>query len=119
MSRAPWLALVALALCACASFQPLPGSARDVVPRVGDRDAIVTDRSGREHRLRALRLRGDSVVGLSIDDARPVALAADDVRQVRVLRADPITEFATSNGVLLLLVGAAAGLALVAHAASR
>jgi hypothetical protein len=118
MTRAPSLALAALALSACASFQPLPGSVRDVVPRVGDREAIVTDRTGREHRLTAVRLRGDSVVGLSIDDARPVALAADDVRQVRVLRADPITEFAASNGVMLLVVGAAAVLALVARLSS-
>jgi hypothetical protein len=106
-------------LCACATFQPLPGSVRDVVPRVGSREAIVTDRSGRDHRLSAVQLMGDSVVGLSIDDARRVALAADDVQQVKVLKADPITGFATSSGVMLLLVGAAALLALVAHGASH
>jgi hypothetical protein len=117
--RATSLALATLALGACASFQPLPGPVRDVVPQVGNREAIVTDRSGRDFRLTAVHLRGDSVVGLSIEEGRPVALAAADVREVRVLKGDPITNFFASSGVFLIIVGAAAALALIAHAASR
>ena len=35
------------------------------------------------------------------------------------LTADPITTFATSSGVMLLIIGAAALATLIAHAASR
>jgi hypothetical protein len=121
MSRALSSSLIVatLALGACASFQPLNGSIPDVVPRIGDREAIVIDRAGREHRLIGVRLQSDSVVGISVEDARPVAIAAADVRQIEVVRNDPITNFVGSNGVMLLIVGAAAGLALIAHVASR
>jgi hypothetical protein len=121
MSRplTPWLAIATLALAACASFQPLNGSVRDVVPEIGDREAIVIDRAGHEHRLTAVRLENDSVVGLAAHVGERVALAANDVRQIQVVRSDPVTTFVTSNGVMLLIFGAAAALALVAHAASR
>jgi hypothetical protein len=111
--------MAALAVSACATFQQLSGPVQQVVPRIGDREALVTDTAGRVFRLNTVHLQGDSLVGLSIDDARPVALGPGQVRQIEVLTADPISSFATSNGVLLLIVGAAAVLALIAHAASR
>jgi hypothetical protein len=114
-----WPALVVLTLAACATFQPLSGPLRETVPRIGDRETIVTDTAGRDYRLNTVHLQGDTLVGLSIDDAVPVRLTPDAVRQIRVLTADPISAFATSRGVMLLILGTAAVLALVAHAASR
>lgn len=118
--RATALAIAALVLCACATVRTSPaGSVRDVIPRAGDREVMLTDRSGRDIRLTAVHLVGDSVVGLSIEDAHRVALAVDDVRQVQVFGNDPITSIASSYGVFLLIIGAAAGLALLTHLFSR
>jgi hypothetical protein len=117
LRRARSLALAMLTLSACATFQPLSGSVREVVPRIGNREVIVTDTAGRDHRLNAVEAQGDTLVGLSIEDARPVRMTQGEIRQVRVLRADPITGFFTSSGVMLLIVGAAALVAFVAHSA--
>jgi hypothetical protein len=118
--RAAALAIAALGLCGCATVRPLPpGPVREIIPRVGDREVMLTDRSGRFFRLTAVRLVGDSVVGLSIEDAHRVALAADDVQQVRVFGNDPITSVASSYGVFLILIGAVAVLGLVTHLAAR
>jgi hypothetical protein len=113
--RASALAIAALVLCACATARQTPaGSVRDVIPRVGDHEVMVTDRAGRDFRLTAVHLLGDSVVGISIEDANRVAIAADDVQQVRVF-GDRFTGIASSYGVFLLLIGAAAVTALIAH----
>jgi hypothetical protein len=117
--RSRSIALVVLALSACATFQPLSGPVTEVVPRIGNREAIVTDTAGKELRLNTVHLQGDTLVGLSIDQGLPVRLTPAEVRQIRVLTADPITTFATSSGVMLLIIGAAAVAALIAHAASR
>jgi hypothetical protein len=121
MSTRPGFRLVALVLglSACATFRPLSGSVEEVVPRIGKREAIVTDTAGRDFRLNTVRLQGDTLVGLSIDDASAVRLTQGEIRQIRVLTPDPISGFATSSGVMLLILGAAAVLALIAHAASR
>jgi len=61
----------------------------------------------------------DSVIGLSIEDAHRVALAADDVQQVRVFGNDPITSVASSYGVFLILIGVVVVLGLATHLAAR
>lgn len=119
--RAPALAIALLLLGACATVRPTPlsGPVRDVIPRVGDREVMLTDRSGRDIRMTYARLRNDSVVGISIETGRPVALAADDVQKVKVFGDDPVTSVASTYGVGLLLIGAAALLALIAHSTGR
>jgi hypothetical protein len=117
--RPPRLAVATLTLLACATFRPMAGPVQDVVPRIGHRDALVTDTAGREFRLNTVHLQGDTLVGISIDDASAVKLMPGQIREIRVLTGDPITTFATSNGVMLILVGAAVLAALIAHAAAR
>jgi hypothetical protein len=110
--------MAVLALSACATFKPLSGPVQEVVPRIGAREAIVTDTAGRDFRLNTIHLQGDTLIGISIDDASAVRLTPGEIRQISVLTADPITGFATSSGVMLLIIGAAAVLALIAHAAT-
>jgi hypothetical protein len=108
-----------LAFSACARFQTLSGPVRETVPRIGNREAIVTDTAGRVYRLNTVHLQGDSLVGLGIDDARPVALSSGQIRQIEVLRTDPISGFGTTSGVMVLLLGAAVVAALIAHSTGR
>jgi hypothetical protein len=117
--RSRLLALAVLAFSACARFQPLSGPVRETVPRIGNREALVTDTTGRVYRLNTVHLQGDSLVGLGIDDARPVALSSGQIRQIEVLTTDPISGFGTTSGVILLIGGAVAVAALIAHSTGR
>ncbi len=118
--RVPAFAIAALVLCACATVRPIPtGSVREIIPRVGAREVMLTDRTGRNIRLTAVKLVGDSVVGLSIDDAHRQAIAVDDIRNVQVFGADPVTSFGSSYGVFLIIIGAALVLSLIAHSTGR
>jgi hypothetical protein len=116
--RAPALAIAALVFCACATAGPTPtGSVREILPRVGDREVMLTDRSGRNIRLTLVQLVGDSVVGIKTDGTGRAALSVDDVQQVQVFGNDPVSGITSSYGVLLILLGAAALTALIAHIA--
>jgi hypothetical protein len=91
---------------------------RDAAPRLTGHEVRVTDRFGLDRRLTDVRLQHDSLVGLSVADGRPFAIAADDVQRLEVLEGDPITTFLLQTGVFTLLIGAAAVLALVRVLAS-
>jgi hypothetical protein len=114
----PRSSLLLLATIACASFQPVHTPVRDAAPQLTGHEVRVTDRFGLDRRLTDVRLQHDSLVGLSVADGRPVAIAADDVQRLEVLEGDPITTFLLQTGVFTLLIGAAAVLALVRVLAS-
>jgi hypothetical protein len=115
---APRSALLMLGVVACASFQPVQTPVREAMPQLTGHEIRVIDRSGIDRRLTDVKLQHDTLIGLSVLDGRPVAIAADDVQRIEVLTDNALMSLMQSGGVFTLLIGAAALLALVKVIAS-